>query len=242
MNFVLQITTLFNSLVEVRAGLEADITSYERIEMYNENLSEEDVDVSLDPPSNWPSEGSVVFDSYTASYRPEGKPCLRSLSLSIPGGDHVAVVGRTGAGKSSIVLALLRAIEKGCTHGTIYIDGLDLWSLSPGMIRRRIALVPQEPVVISGTLRENLDPLGEIEESDLRRALASSMAALDAKVAATVQQVLKSKFGDCTMIAITHDMDSAKTCDRVLVIDHGQVAEYDTPQALIQNGRLDFLS
>ncbi|CVL05811.1 YCF1-Vacuolar `full-size` ABC transporter responsible for vacuolar sequestration of glutathione-S-conjugates [Fusarium proliferatum] len=284
MNFVLQITTLFNSLVEVRAGLEADITSYERIEMYNENLSEEDVDVSLDPPSNWPSEGSVVFDSYTASYRPEGKPCLRSLSLSIPGGDHVAVVGRTGAGKSSIVLALLRAIEKGCTHGTIYIDGLDLWSLSPGTIRRRIALVPQEPVVISGTLRENLDPLGEIEESDLRRALAScqvieilgilqdedplehrisrsnlsagqtqvlalaravaakSMAALDAKVAATVQQVLKSKFGDCTMIAITHDMDSAKTCDRVLVIDHGQVAEYDTPQALIQNGRLDFLS
>nr|CEG04663.1 unnamed protein product [Fusarium clavum]CEG05808.1 unnamed protein product [Fusarium clavum] len=141
--------------------------------MYNENPSEEDVDVSFDPPSNWPSEGSVVFDSYTASYRPEGKPCLRSLSLSIPGGDHVAVVGRTGAGKSSIVLALLRAIEKRCTHGAICIDGLDLSSLSPGVIRRRIALVPQEPVVISGTLRENLDPLGEIEESDLRRALAS---------------------------------------------------------------------
>ncbi|KAM0080099.1 hypothetical protein ACKRZS_007760 [Fusarium odoratissimum] len=177
MNFVLQITTLFNSLVEVRAGLEADITSYERIQMYNENLSEEGVGVSLDPPSNWPSEGSVVFDSYTASYRPEGKPCLRSLSLSIAGGEHVAVVGRTGAGKSSLVLALLRAIEKGCTHGTICIDGLDLSSLSPGVIRRHIALIPQEPVIISGTMRENLDPLGEIEESDLRRALASCQVA-----------------------------------------------------------------
>ncbi|KAL5621193.1 hypothetical protein FOBRF1_004439 [Fusarium oxysporum] len=177
MNFVLQITTLFNSLVEVRAGLEADITSYERIQMYNENLSEEGVGVSLDPPSNWPSEGSVVFDSYTASYRPEGKPCLTSLSLSIAGGEHVAVVGRTGAGKSSLVLALLRAIEKGCTHGTICIDGLDLSFLSPGVIRRHIALIPQEPVIISGTLRENLDPLGEIEESDLRRALASCQVA-----------------------------------------------------------------
>ncbi|QGJ01503.1 hypothetical protein CEK26_002947 [Fusarium fujikuroi] len=292
MNFVLQITNLFNSLVEVRAGLEADITSYERIQMYKENHSEEDVDVSLDPPSNWPSEGSVVFESYTASYRPEGKPCLKSLSLSIPGGDHVAVVGRTGAGKSSIVLALLRAIEKDCTHGKICIDGLDLSSLSPGAIRRRIALVPQEPVVISGTLRENLDPLGDIEESDLRRALAScqvieilgilqdedplehrisrsnlsagqtqvlalaravaakckiiildeATAALDAKVATAVRKVLKSKFGGCTMIAITHDMDSAKAYDHVLVIDHGQVAEYDTPQALIQNGRLSFVS
>lgn len=173
MNFVLQITNLFNSLVEVRTGLEADIPSYERIQMYKENHSEEDVDASLDPPSHWPSEGSVVFDSYTTSYRPEGKPCLRSLCLSIPGGDHVAFVGRTGAGKSSIVLALLRAIEKDCTHGTICIDGVDLPSLSPGAIRRRIALVPQEPVVISGTLRENLDPLGDIEESDVRRALAS---------------------------------------------------------------------
>ncbi|CVL07585.1 YCF1-Vacuolar `full-size` ABC transporter responsible for vacuolar sequestration of glutathione-S-conjugates [Fusarium mangiferae] len=292
MNFVLQITNLFNSLVEVRAGLEADITSYESIQMYKENHSEEDVGVSLDPPLNWPSEGSVVFDSYTASYRPEGKPCLRSLSLSISGGDHVAVVGRTGAGKSSIVLALLRAIEKDCMYGKICIDGLNISSLSPGAIRRRIALVPQEPVVISGTLRENLDPLGDIEESDLRRALAScqvieilgilqdedplehrisrsnlsagqtqvlalaravaakckiiildeATAALDAKVATAVRKVLKSKFRDCTMIAITHDMDSAKAYDQVLVIDHGRVAEYDTPQALIQNGRLSFLS
>ncbi|KAM5354839.1 hypothetical protein ACJ41O_001485 [Fusarium nematophilum] len=276
MNFVLQITTIFNTLVEVRAGLEADITSYERIQAYNENPSEDDADAELGPPSDWPSNGSIVFDSYTASYRPGGKPCLRSISLVIHEGEHVAVVGRTGAGKSSIVLALLRAIDKTCTQGSIHIDGLDISSLSLAAIRRRIALIPQEPVVFSGTLRENLDPLGDVNDSELRRALAAcqvaeilgiaqsedplerrilrsrrlirwtstdeATAAIDAKTDATVQQVLKSSFRECTIISVTHNMESARAYDRVLVINRGSVAGYDTPQALLQSGKLGCLS
>lgn len=172
MNYLIQITSQFNSFVQMRATLEADMTSAERIWSYAANAPEGQRDNETAPLPSWPQNPSITFKSYDASYKAGDRPCLHSLTFTIEGGEHVAVVGRTGAGKSSLVLALLRALEHDPRKGgSITIDGVDIGRVNLTNLRRRITLLPQEPTTFEGTVRFNLDPEGARTEEQLREAL-----------------------------------------------------------------------
>eukprot|EP00743_Colponemidia_sp_Colp-15_P012774 GILK01014639.1.p1 GENE.GILK01014639.1~~GILK01014639.1.p1 ORF type:complete len:626 (+),score=96.92 GILK01014639.1:859-2736(+) len=117
------------------------------------------------PASDWPSMGSIQFDSYTMRYRPTTAIVLNSVSCMIRPEEKVGIVGRTGAGKSSLCLALFRLVE--AESGRILIDGLDIARLTLHALRSRICVIPQDPVLFSGTLRFNLDPFGEYADEKL---------------------------------------------------------------------------
>lgn len=172
MNYMIQITSQFNAFVQMRATLEADMTSVERIWSYASNAPENQHDDEMVPLPSWPQNPSITFKSYEASYKSGDRPCLHGLTFTIKAGEHVAVVGRTGAGKSSLVLALLRALEHDPSKGgSITIDGVDIGHVNLSELRRRITLLPQEPTAFEGTVRFNLDPEGARTEEQLREAL-----------------------------------------------------------------------
>jgi ATP-binding cassette subfamily C (CFTR/MRP) protein 1 len=117
------------------------------------------------PESDWPLRGAVTFDNVTASYSDTMEPVLRNISIDIKPGQKVGVCGRSGSGKSSLVLALLRLLE--LKSGTIRIDGVDLSTLSREHIRTHITTIPQDPVKLTGSVRQNLDPRSHVQSEDL---------------------------------------------------------------------------
>ncbi|QKX61616.1 uncharacterized protein TRUGW13939_08768 [Talaromyces rugulosus] len=145
--------------VQIYSILQRDLNSIERIlEYVGVEQEEEKKDRGIyDLPSPWPTEGRVSFHSFTARYTNDLDPVLDDVSFEIPPGQRVAVVGRTGAGKSSLALALIRALRPDTGH--VEIDGVDIRSLPLEQLRQAITLVPQDPQLFEGTIRDNLDPL-----------------------------------------------------------------------------------
>lgn len=167
-NFVIQITAQLNGLVHAMAGLEADITSVERIWEFASNKQEYDGAKGTQPLSTWPQSPSIEFDSFTACYNPGDALCLNDISLRIEAGQHVAVVGRTGAGKSSFANAVLGVLDaRAIISGHIRIGDHDISQVSLTSLRKAITFVPQEPAVFTGTLRHNLDPEGNCSDMEL---------------------------------------------------------------------------
>jgi ABC-type multidrug transport system fused ATPase/permease subunit len=130
-----------------------------------------------DPPStvestaameSWPCAGALAFDNVRLRYR-SGPLVLNDLSFSVAGGSSVGVCGRTGAGKSSLITALFRIVE--LERGVITIDGVDIAGLGLAKLRSSLAIIPQDPVIFSGTLRTNLDPAGAYPDAELHRVL-----------------------------------------------------------------------
>ncbi|KAG9243283.1 putative ABC bile acid transporter [Calycina marina] len=148
-------------------NLELDMNAAERIVEYS-SLPIESQD-GADPPAAWPSEGRLEFNNVVVSYAPDLPPVLKGLTFEIARNERVGVVGRTGAGKSSLTLALFRFLE--ATEGSIHIDGLDISKLKLQTLRSRLAIIPQDPVLFSGTVRTNLDAFDEHDDSELRDAL-----------------------------------------------------------------------
>ncbi|KAL2153477.1 hypothetical protein VTH82DRAFT_4632 [Thermothelomyces myriococcoides] len=132
---------------------------------------------TVKPPASWPHYGDdIVFDNVTLRYAPTLEPVLKNLSFTIPGGANVAVTGRTGSGKSTLALSLLGTLHADAeTGGSICIGGIDLTTVDKHALRHNITFVAQDPVLFPGTLRDNLDPLGESSEAEradvLRRVL-----------------------------------------------------------------------
>eukprot|EP00736_Rhodelphis_marinus_P011514 Rmarinus@m.22006 len=121
------------------------------------------------PSSSWPSRGRIHVDRLTARYRPELPAVLHDISLDIPAGHKVGICGRTGAGKSSFVLALTRMLQY--TSGRIVIDGLDISRVPYTDLRPRMSIIPQDPALFSGSVRWNLDPTGQLPDFALWEAL-----------------------------------------------------------------------
>jgi ABC-type branched-subunit amino acid transport system ATPase component len=121
------------------------------------------------PSAEWPQRGAISFRGVTARYRPELDPVLRSVSFEVAGGQRIGVCGRTGSGKSSLMLALFRIIE--LEEGRVEIDGVDVASLGLDDLRSRLAIIPQEATLFAGTLRYNRDPLARCSDAELTAAL-----------------------------------------------------------------------
>jgi ABC-type multidrug transport system fused ATPase/permease subunit len=122
------------------------------------------------PPPEWPATGSLEFRSVTLRYRPSLAPSLRGASFTVGAGQRCGIVGRTGAGKSTILVALFRLVE--LDGGSIHIDGLDAAVLGLGRLRRAMSMIPQEAVLMAGTVRDNLDPFAERTDAECAAALA----------------------------------------------------------------------
>ncbi|TDL20550.1 P-loop containing nucleoside triphosphate hydrolase protein [Rickenella mellea] len=123
------------------------------------------------PPAYWPSSGSLRVEKLSARYSDDGPEVLHDLNFEIRSGERIGVVGRTGAGKSSIALALLRAIK---TKGSVFYDGIPTYAINLDALRSSVTLIPQQPELLHGTLRENLDPFGQYDDSTLNDALRSA--------------------------------------------------------------------
>ncbi|VUC27576.1 unnamed protein product [Clonostachys rosea] len=282
--YAMQMTQSFSSLVRATGEVETNIVSVERVLEYTQLPSEApDIISNNRPVAKWPQDGSIRFRAYSSQYRPELGPVLQNLSLDFKAGEKIGVVGRTGAGKSSLALSLFRIIE--ATTGTIDIDDVDISAIGVLDLRQRLTIIPQDASLFEGSIRDNLDPSQEHDDTELWSALDEARlkehvanmpggleakiyeggtnlsqgqkqlmslarailkpsnvlvldeatAAVDVETDGHVQESLrKSVFRNRTVITIAHRMNTIIDSDRVVVLDKGQVVEFDTPDVLLQ--------
>ncbi|KAI6092615.1 ABC transporter type 1, transmembrane domain-containing protein [Hypoxylon rubiginosum] len=157
MSYALQITTSLNWIVRQTVEVETNIVSVERVLEYARLPSEApEIIAGHRPPVAWPANGAVQFHNYSTRYRPGLDLVLKNINLDIKSHEKIGVVGRTGAGKSSLTLSLFRLIEP--VSGDISIDDLDTTKMGLLDLRRRLAIIPQDAALFEGTVRDNLDP------------------------------------------------------------------------------------
>ncbi|KAH1001477.1 hypothetical protein HUJ04_005494 [Dendroctonus ponderosae] len=181
------LTGMFQWGMRQWSELENSMTCVERIKEYADVVPEQNPD-SKDPPVYWPTNGGVRFEKLSLKYSPREAFVLKNLTFEVKRAEKVGIVGRTGAGKSSIIIALFRLA---INEGRIIIDGLDTAKVSFRRLRSSISIIPQEPVLFSGTLRKNLDPFdefsdqciwGALEEVELKAAVSSLPQGLESRM------------------------------------------------------------
>ncbi|KAG5894554.1 hypothetical protein JTB14_021536 [Gonioctena quinquepunctata] len=263
------------------AEFETQMTSVERIQDYADIVPERDT-YSKDPPKSWPENGKIVFVNLNLKYSENDPYVLENVNFEVNPREKVGIVGRTGAGKTSLIQALFRL-----THidGSILIDGVDTRTIPLKALRSKISIIPQDPVLFTGTLRENLDPFDEykdeelwnaLEDVELKNVVEELSTGLDGKMAesgsnfsvgqrqlfclarailrnnkilvldeatanvdpqtdALIQNTIRKKFMNCTVLTIAHRLHTIMDSDKVLVMDAGRVVEFDHPFNLLQN-------
>ncbi|KIE00725.1 ABC transporter, partial [Metarhizium majus ARSEF 297] len=155
---VISFSGVLQSFVTQWTQLETGLGAIGRIKAFVQDTKPENLDGEVhDLPDNWPSAGSIVFDNVSASYEASAKPAIDGFNLTIKPGEKIALCGRTGSGKSSLLLTILRMLE--LDAGSITIDGYDTSKISREELRRRLNTLPQEPFFLHGSVRENVDPL-----------------------------------------------------------------------------------
>ncbi|KAH8232502.1 hypothetical protein KR032_008347 [Drosophila birchii] len=152
------------------AELENQMTSVERVLEYMEQPPEAPLETpeKFKPKTEWPSKGRIEFINFKLRYSPKEAPVLRDLNFTIEPREKIGIVGRTGAGKSSIIQSIFRLA---CNEGMIRIDDVDIEHLGLHDLRSQISIIPQDPVLFSGTLRYNLDPMDERTDEEMWKAL-----------------------------------------------------------------------
>jgi ATP-binding cassette, subfamily C (CFTR/MRP), member 1 len=280
--YALQLPLMYHWLAAELVDAESNLNYVERMVYYTYDVPEEGRrDIPDKQPPKWPTRGNVIFDNYTLKYRKDkDEIALRSLSIEIKPQEKIGVVGRSGAGKSSLAAALWRIVE--AHKGKIIIDDIDISTLGLKYLRSNLSIILQEPTLFTGTIRSNLDLTNiysdeeiwealdksclkdtvlklpgklefEVEEGGknfssgesqllcLSRALLrkskilimdEATASLDPKTDSLVQKIVQSEFKDCTVITIAHRIDTVLNSDRILVLDKGIVAEFDSPTNL----------
>jgi ABC-type multidrug transport system fused ATPase/permease subunit len=149
---------------------ENSMIGYERCVEYTKCPSEAPLKKPLDDSlSNWPSKGKIEFLNFSVKYRPDTEIVLKNLSFVINGNEKVGIVGRTGSGKSTITLCLFRILE--ATEGRIMIDDVDISSIGLDKLRKNLTIIPQDPALIEGSLRYNIDPLDKYSDTDILKVM-----------------------------------------------------------------------
>jgi ATP-binding cassette subfamily C (CFTR/MRP) protein 1 len=170
MSYALQITQYLNWTVQLSVEVETNIVSVERVLEYAQLPSEaEDIVYGNRPTKSWPEQGAVVFNDYSMRYRPNLDLVLKNICLNFKPHEKIGVVGRTGAGKSSLTLSLFRIIE--AALGWIEIDNVNTSSIGLEDLRSKLAIIPQDAALFEGTIRDNLDPAHKKKDNELWAAL-----------------------------------------------------------------------
>ncbi|KAK5578523.1 hypothetical protein RB653_008195 [Dictyostelium firmibasis] len=273
--------------------LEVKMNSFQRIQTYIE-IPKEGKEISFNSSKtinstyndhhliNWPSKGMIEFKDVEIKYRPNAEPNLKNLSFKIESNEKIGIVGRTGAGKTTIASSIFRMVE--CSKGIILIDGIDISTLDLQKLRSSIGIVPQDPFIFTGTIRSNIDPFQEftdieiwesIEKVKLKETINSmplkletllqengdngfsygqkqllclcrtilkkfkiilmdeATSSIDYHTAQLIKETIQENFKDCTTLTIAHRLETIIDCNKIAVIDSGQLIEFDTPTNLM---------
>ncbi|XP_023226987.1 multidrug resistance-associated protein 4-like [Centruroides sculpturatus] len=170
LNYGILIIISFQHIIGFTSEVEFQMNSVKRILKYS-NLKSEASYESLPnkrPPSDWPEKGEIHFDNVSLQYSKDKNVVLKNLTFHIRSGEKIGIVGRTGAGKSSIIAALFRMTEP---TGTITLDGVDIKDIGLRDLRSKISIIPQDPMLFTGPLRRNMDPFNEYSEEMLWKAI-----------------------------------------------------------------------
>ncbi|KAI3383909.1 hypothetical protein SNEBB_000827 [Seison nebaliae] len=289
--YAMNITQTLNWMVRMSAELETNIVAVERIKEYSDMPPEADWKIEdKTPPPDWPQNGEIHMDHYSVRYRKGLDLVLKNIDINIKSKEKIGIVGRTGAGKSSLTLSLFRILE--AAEGRIKIDGIDISKIGLHDLREKLTIIPQDPIIFSGTIRENLDPFDNSNDEQLWNSLESAhlknfvktlpegldfrcteggenlsvgqrqlfclarallrktkilildeaTAAIDVETDGWIQQTIRTEFDDCSVLTIAHRLNTIMDSTRVLVMDKGQVAEFDTPENLLKNQKSIFYS
>ena len=231
---------------------------------------------------NWPNEGKIKFENYSVRYRPNTEIVLKNLNFSVNSKEKVGIVGRTGSGKSTICLCLFRILEP--YGGTIYIDGVDITTIGLDILRKNITIIPQDPCLMEGTLKYNIDPFNKVENEEIISVLKKigfeytenddiildrkieqsgtnlsvgekqlicicrailrktkiivmdeATANIDMTTEEKIQKALEYAFDNSTVITVAHRIKTIINYDKILVLNNGEIAEFDSPNNLIKN-------
>uniref|UniRef100_A0A665TG51 Multidrug resistance-associated protein 4 n=1 Tax=Echeneis naucrates TaxID=173247 RepID=A0A665TG51_ECHNA len=282
LSYAVTLTGMFQWGVRQSAEIENMMTSVERIVEYAELESEAPWETDKRPPDDWPKTGSIIIDRVNFSYSASEPLVLKNLTVIFTSREKVGIVGRTGAGKSSLISALFRLAEP---EGRIVIDGFLTSAIGLHTLRQKMSIIPQDPVLFTGTMRKNLDPFRQHTDEDLWNALQEvqmkavveelpnkletvltesgsnfsvgqrqlvclarailrknriliideATANVDPRTDGLIQQTIRDKFQECTVLTIAHRLNTIIDCDRILVLDAGRIQEYDEPYVLLQN-------
>ncbi|NWU95688.1 MRP1 protein, partial [Upupa epops] len=281
-SYALQITGVLNWMVRSWTEIENNIVSVERVREYCKTPKEAPWTLNgKHQGQDWLTEGRIEFRNYSLRYRPNLELALKCVNLTIDGQEKIGITGRTGAGKSTLAVGLLRLVE--AAEGAILIDGLDIAQLGLHDLRTKITVIPQDPVLFSGSLRMNLDPLNQYTNADIWTALEltqlknfvanlpdqleheytdqgenlstgqkqlvcltrallqkakilildEATAAVDLETDFQIQSTLRTQFKESTVLTIAHRINTIMDCDRILVLENGRIAEFDTLECLI---------
>ncbi|KAF9437115.1 hypothetical protein BGZ76_001945 [Entomortierella beljakovae] len=173
LSYSLRFTMIVVWIIRFYAENEINMNAVERVCEYMD-LEEEPAAIieGSRPPASWPHIGEIEVEHLTMQYAPNTPEVIKDISIKISGGEKVGVVGRTGSGKSTFAISLFRFMDP--THGTIRIDGIDIYKIGLHDLRSKLTIIPQDPILFKGTLRSNLDPFGELEDRELWEALRRS--------------------------------------------------------------------
>ncbi|XP_056895808.1 ATP-binding cassette sub-family C member 4-like isoform X2 [Takifugu flavidus] len=282
LSYAMTLTGMFQWGVRQSAEIENMMTSVERVVEYAELESEAPWETDVRPPYDWPTRGCITFDRVNFSHGSSEPLVLKNLSVVFKPREKVGIVGRTGAGKSSLISALFRLAEP---EGRILIDGFLTSEIGLHTLRQRMSIIPQDPVLFTGTVRKNLDPFRQHTDEDLWNALQEvqlkavvedlpnkletvlaesgsnfsvgqrqlvclarailrknriliideATANVDPRTDSLIQQTIRDKFRECTVLTIAHRLNTIIDCDRILVLAAGRIQEYDRPYVLLQN-------
>jgi ATP-binding cassette, subfamily C (CFTR/MRP), member 1 len=286
LTYAAQLTSAFQRMTNLVTQTENIMTCFERISYYG-GLDEEGhlmKERCVAPDPAWPRTGGVVFENVSMRYRPELELVLKNVSFSVASGEKVGVCGRTGSGKSSVMSILFRVVET--SHGRVLIDGVDIATLPIQALRAKLTIIPQDPMLFSGSLRMNLDPFHDKDDAALWHVLKQvhlydliqkwgqgldfevaekgenlsvgqrqllciaralireskvvvmdeATANVDQESDRLIQQTVRESFAgaDTTVLCIAHRLETIIHSDKILVLDAGNVLEYDSPSVLMK--------
>uniref|UniRef100_A0A8C3IPE3 ATP binding cassette subfamily C member 4 (PEL blood group) n=1 Tax=Chrysemys picta bellii TaxID=8478 RepID=A0A8C3IPE3_CHRPI len=204
LSYAITLMGMFQWGVRQSAEVENLMISVERVMEYTELEKEAPWESNKRPPAEWPSQGVIAFENVNFTYSLDGPLALRHLSVLIKSKEKVGIVGRTGAGKSSLIAALFRLAEP---KGRIWIDKYLTSELGLHDLRKKISIIPQEPVLFTGTMRKNLDPFNEYTDEELWNVLEEYKFLISPKKS-VILYTIHSYFHHC----------SAVYCQTVLVL------------------------
>ena len=294
LNYCVQIQDELVRYLTCRSNLENDMVGLERAIAYTKIIQERPDRMPKDEEIGiWPSEGSIRFENYSVQYRPETEIVLKNLNFEIRPKEKIGIVGRTGSGKSTIALCLFRILE--AKEGAIYIDDVDISQVGLKKLRSNITIIPQDPTLMEGSLKFNIDPLNnhteqEIEEvmreigfwyicernleenknkpdeekglnmiitenggnisigerqlicitrAILRKSkiiiMDEATASIDVNTENIIQKAINNLLNDSTILTIAHRIKTVINSDRILVLDNGELKEFDSPKTLLEN-------
>ncbi|XP_023236895.1 multidrug resistance-associated protein 4-like [Centruroides sculpturatus] len=170
MSYTMLFVFLFQTSIRFTSEVDFQMNSVKRILKYSKLKSEASYESSSDkqPPADWPQKGEIYFDNVSLQYSKDKNIVLKNLTFRIHSGEKIGIVGRTGAGKSSIIASLFRMTEP---TGTITIDGIDTKDIGLRDLRSKISIIPQDPMLFTGALRKNIDPFNEYSDEILWKAI-----------------------------------------------------------------------